>query len=677
MPNYSLTVTVFPDVFAKTFKAGNVSWNQLCEQIENPKVYPWKKSMPLLKLASFGDTKTDEGSLRHDSNILEVYGLEGDYDAEKVSMQQAADMLDKKGIMAILYTSPTATKEKPRYRILTPFSKAREPDERYHYEGLLNAALGGILARESFTLSQTYYFGKANNYYETIRVDGEPIDFKEGQWDAIYPNFLNGKTAYSNGKIADLTPRTDRISEAIRRIYSNENYYQPALSLTALYFTSGMSRADAIATVKSLMQAHPKPNGDIDRYIADVDGFLAGEDFKDRKVTITDSGELQTTPVPINNTYAVNKSGKIEITQANLLKLLANYQLRYDEFRATYMGVFDGVMRVITEEDYTRIQYKAEQMGFLRVPTTMVRENVLMCCANNTFDSAVEWGNSLVWDGIPRCDSLLSTYFGAEDNPYTSAASLYVASAMGGRLMEPGCKADSAIVLVGPQGAGKTISIQALSPMEDSFVEISLHSRDSDLSRHLRGKLIGELAELRGLKSKDAEDIKAWMSRTNEEWVPKYMEFTKTFKRRLTFWGSTNDSQFLNDVTGNRRWLPINVINPNPELIKKDCLQIWAEAIDIFKNYGILWKVVQELADDARADHFDEDPFVEDVREFLALKSAINRFTSKEIWAGVGKIGMDFDWKAASQIKRAMLLLGWEHKVIRQGDKLSKGYVKK
>ena len=66
--------------------------------------------------------------------------MEGDYDAEKVSMQQAADMLDKKGIMAILYTSPTATKEKPRYRILTPFSKAREPDERYHYEGLLNAA---------------------------------------------------------------------------------------------------------------------------------------------------------------------------------------------------------------------------------------------------------------------------------------------------------------------------------------------------------------------------------------------------------------------------------------------------------------------------------------------------------------------------------------------------------
>jgi hypothetical protein len=670
MSNY-ITITMFPDVFAKTLKQGKVTWEQLCKQVEEPKVYPWKKSMPLIKLATFGDAKTKTGSLRSDENVLEVFGIEGDYDAEKVSMADAATLLKKRGVKAILFTSPSATLDKPRFRILCPFSQGREPEERHHYTGLLNAAVGGILAPESFTLSQSYYFGKGSNYYEYIIVDGEPIDMKEGQWDGVYPNAKN------NDVSGDSAPRSDRIADAIRAIYANENYYRPALSLTALYFNSGMSRADAIATVKSIMQAHPNPNGDIDKYIADVDGFLASEDFKDRQLVITPEAVAKTVPAPIGNTYTMDKKGKIEPTQANLLRLLANYQLRYDEFRATYMGLFDGVVRVLDEADYARIQYKAEQMGFAKISTAMVRENVLMVCSNNTFDSAIEWGNSLVWDGVPRCETLLQKYFGADDTPYVTAASLYIASAMGGRLMEPGCKADAAIVLVGSQGAGKTVSINALAPMPDTFVEISLHSRDSDLSRHLRGKLVGELAELRGLKSKDAEDIKAWMSRTTEEWVPKYMEFTKTFKRRLTFWGSTNDNQFLNDVTGNRRWLPIKVNNPKPDLIKQDCLQIWAEAVDIFKNFGVLWQVVQELAEEARSEHFDEDPFVEDVREFLELKSAIDKFTGKEIWYGIGKIGQDFDHKAAGQVKRAMLVLGWEHKKIRQGNKSLKGYVRK
>jgi predicted P-loop ATPase len=232
------------------------------------------------------------------------------------------------------------------------------------------------------------------------------------------------------------------------------------------------------------------------------------------------------------------------------------------------------------------------------------------------------------------------------------------------------------IVLVGDQGKGKTVSIQALAPMEETFAEISLHSRDSDLSRLLRGKLIGELAELRGLKSKESEDIKAWISRTTEEWTPKYMEFTKTFKRRLTLWGSTNDRHFLNDVTGNRRWLPISVDNPNPDLIKRDCIQIWAEAIHIFKDYGVLWETVQKLAEDVRAEHFDEDPFVDDVRNYLDANPSMNKVSAREIWVGMGKFGDAFDKRAAGQLKRAMAVLGWTYKKVKTGTKSLQGYVK-
>lgn len=197
MTNY-ITLTTFKDVFAKEKADYQTTWEQLCQRIEDPKVFYQKKSMPLLKLALFGNDVTDQGSLRHDSNVLEVYGLEGDYDAEQVSMEDAAKMLERHGIEAMLYTSPRATKDKPRWRVLVPFSQAKEPEERYHYAGLLNAALGGILAKESFTLSQSYYYGKSSNYYEAIHTAGEPIDLKDGQWDPIFPKIVQPNEAVGN-----------------------------------------------------------------------------------------------------------------------------------------------------------------------------------------------------------------------------------------------------------------------------------------------------------------------------------------------------------------------------------------------------------------------------------------------------------------------------------------------
>lgn len=145
--------------------------------------------------------------------------------------------------------------------------------------GLLNAALGGILANESFTLSQTYYFGKASSDYEAVEVQGVAIDLRDGLWSPAFPS--QAKPESMTFEVA--TARSERITEAIQKIYSNEAYYQPALSLAAMLCKSGMSKDDAKAMVKSILEAHPNPNGDIDQYIGHVDGFLTGEGFGDAK----------------------------------------------------------------------------------------------------------------------------------------------------------------------------------------------------------------------------------------------------------------------------------------------------------------------------------------------------------------------------------------------------------
>lgn len=267
MTNYStnsLTLTMFPDVFATSINTETISWKELCERVENPQVYFRKKSMPLIKLASFGEQKTDQDSYRHDSNVLEVYGIEGDYDAEEVSMEDAAKLLDQRGVEAIFFTSPSASPEKPRWRVLAPLSKAIEPEERSYWTGMLNSALGGILARESFTLSQSYYFGKGNNYYETIKTDGECLDLKEGQWDPVYAK-KKEKVAEDGGFIWD--EGVDQ-NDMVRKILNSEEYYDPLLKLSSSLVAQGNKPRFIIDYLRSIMLRGKETNkkGDWKQY---------------------------------------------------------------------------------------------------------------------------------------------------------------------------------------------------------------------------------------------------------------------------------------------------------------------------------------------------------------------------------------------------------------------------
>lgn len=685
-----IKISTFKDVKATEYKTVDVTWEQLCKRLQSPEVYKRKEDMPLMKLASLNGVQTTAGSYRSDESIDEVFGIEGDYDAGEISMGDASQKAARMGIRLAFYSTSRSTADRPRWRVLAPLSNGVQPEERQYWAGMLNYVLGGILAPESFTLSQSYYYGKVEgSHYDCLFTEGENIDQFDGQFDPIYPKVEKPSEArQAEGNWEMPSAEAARMLTFIPADVDYLNWIHIGMGLKDEFGDDGFELWDTWSAEgskynhkemfykwKTFDRAEKAKRVTIATVIqlAKANGYKpsivvkasAAEDFAE---SISDQVE-----VSVDRTYTVTKSGKIEATQGNLVQFLEDYQLRYDEFRAAYMGVFDGVVRVITDEDFTRIQFAAEQAGFARVSTQMVRENVLMICSNNTFDSAIEWGNSLVWDGQERCATLLSTYFGGEESPYTNAVSMYIASAMGGRLMQPGCKADAAVVLVGAQGAGKTMAISALAPLEDSFAEINLSTRDADQSRQLRGKLIGELGELRGLRSREAEDIKGWLSRTFEEWTPKFREFTTRFQRRLTFWGSTNEQHFLNDVTGNRRWLPITVKEPNPEMIKRDREQIWAEAIYIFKNYGVLWQAAQELAEEVRDEHFQEDPLVDEVRGYMEMHNGEKRFELRQIWASV-RMGRDYDSRAKREMSRVMERMGLKGKQMRVAGEKTRPY---
>jgi RecA-family ATPase len=173
----TVSATVFPDYAAKRKTEISLSLDALAERIRSTDA-PRKEDLPWIKFALFGplSSPTNSGSLRWNGNVRKLSGIIGDYDDEEMPIEEAAERLDKRGIVALVYTSPSHMREghKHRWRVCCPFSALREPDRHYQMAARVNGVLGGVLAPESFTLSQAYYFGSVSNNpaHQVLVIDG-------------------------------------------------------------------------------------------------------------------------------------------------------------------------------------------------------------------------------------------------------------------------------------------------------------------------------------------------------------------------------------------------------------------------------------------------------------------------------------------------------------------------
>jgi hypothetical protein len=170
--------SVFGSFAADRIMREDGDWAKLLDRISQSGPHPSKSTCPWVKLARFGDKRSSGNSLRHDENVLEIYGVEGDYDGEAMQPEEAIDKLEAAHIKAVVYTSPSHTPEKPRWRVLSPLSAPCNPSEREQLLSRINGVLGGVLSRESFTLSQSYYFGavKTAPEYKVLVTFDDPED---------------------------------------------------------------------------------------------------------------------------------------------------------------------------------------------------------------------------------------------------------------------------------------------------------------------------------------------------------------------------------------------------------------------------------------------------------------------------------------------------------------------
>jgi len=226
----------------------------------------------------------------------------------------------------------------------------------------------------------------------------------------------------------------------------------------------------------------------------------------------------------------------------------------------------------------------------------------------------------VVWDGVARIDTALSAYFGAADGAYTRAVSRYLFTALAGRALSPGCQADMALILVDTQGTRKTSGVKALAPTPEAFgnADIGKCVEDDNVSaRRVRGKLIIELGELKGLSGKTDEAVKDWVSKTHEVWRPLYAEHESRYARRCILIGTSNRDDLLTDPTGNRRWLPLRTGQVDDAAIERDRAQLWAEGVAVWRATGIAWQEAERLAKNEHEAFRKVHPWEEPIAKYL------------------------------------------------------------
>lgn len=200
----------------------------------------------------------------------------------------------------------------------------------------------------------------------------------------------------------------------------------------------------------------------------------------------------------------------------------------------------------------------------------------------HSFHPIQQYLDSLTWDGTLRVDTLLIDYFGAVDNSYTRAAIRKTLCAAVTRVYHPGAKFDMVLVLVGKQGTYKSTFVRKLGM--DWFSDTFSTFQGKESFEQLRGAWLVEMAELSGLKKAEVETIKQFISKCDDMYRPAYGRTVETYKRQCVFFGTTNDSDFLHDPSGNRRFNPINIDfdratkSVKDDLTQNEVDQIWAEA---------------------------------------------------------------------------------------------------
>jgi predicted P-loop ATPase len=356
---------------------------------------------------------------------------------------------------------------------------------------------------------------------------------------------------------------------------------------------------------------------------------------QDLEDEIDDENDDATDDVNWMTQLEVDSKGNYLSTAKNINIVLANDSRLKTTFRQNNFDnkryIFNSLpwRKIIKPEPVKNVDYSGVRNYIENIygisSSLKIEDSMALEFEKNGFHPIKDYLKGLHWDGEQRVDNLLIDFFGCKDNVYSRECIRKMLVASVARIFNPGCKFDLVLVLVGPQGTYKSTFIKKLGGVWFSDTLFSVQGKEA--LEQIQGAWLIEMAELSAFRKAEIEAVKHFISKQEDMFRPAYARVGEVFPRQCTFWGTTNETDFLNDPTGNRRFLPNNVIKENvTKNVFKDLDQIvdqiWAEAVHLYNKGEKLYlsHEAEYLATCEQIKHSRIDDRKGVIEQFLDLK---------------------------------------------------------
>lgn len=370
-----------------------------------------------------------------------------------------------------------------------------------------------------------------------------------------------------------------------------------------------------------------------------------------------------------------NKNGKFDNTINNVQLIMEHDAgLRgkyfYDTFkeRMTVCGdlpwckLTDRMTTTWTDTDDAGLRNFLE-IKYEIVNTMKIGDAVLLAMQSCMRHPVREYLLSLKWDGVARADTIFIDYLGAEDTEYTRTVTRKALIGAVARIMQPGCKHDHILVLVGPQGCRKSTTLAKLgkSWFSDSFYTV----QGKEAYEQIQGFWLIEMGEMAATRKAELESIKQFVSKQSDSYRAAYAKRTQEHPRQCAFFGTTNDDEFLRDATGGRRFWPVTVTDKGREtgdyFTAEIVDQVWAEIVMRY-SAGENWyldnakiEAVARQIQDAHTEMNGKQGLLEQFVERLLPKDWATRNLSQRL--AYWNDGFDDEKQAGTERRKAICAL--------------------
>ena len=336
----------------------------------------------------------------------------------------------------------------------------------------------------------------------------------------------------------------------------------------------------------------------------------------------------------------------------------------YDDFHHRLFSTLfssDGETHEWADHHDTRLTaWLQAELGLQKLGIDAVKKAVMDCGRTMPRHELKEWLERLEWDGTERLPTFLADTYGCEQNDYTAAVGRCWLVSMVARAYRPGCQVDTMVVLEGAQGIRKSSSLAILGGKWYASLPEAFGSRDFLMS--IDGVWLAEIPDMSGFRGRDIQHVKAIITTRSDRYRRSYAYHAETYPRQNVFTATANGSDWNQDPTGARRFLPVACTEVNIDYLTENREQLFAEAITRFNRGESWWDVPADLAAAEQEERREEDPWLEPFQNWTAHNETVMVLNMDYVFEFIIPIPIERrDMRSMKRVAVILKQLGFEH----------------